>query len=152
MVSRLRSCEQAGIASHWCTCNEYEELNGRGAVTATDCGKYAVQQLNSLLVKYRGSVRAGYVCSELSLEKTVSARSRVNRRTGGREYLVVVQTLPGRSLFEVTFDQRDDGGGAFAALGDISRINMYGFQSHCTDDWKLKKHCYCVKDKRKLGN
>jgi len=120
-----------------------------------DAGNYAVLQLNGLLAKYRKTVRAGYVCAKLSLYKMVSARSRVDRQTGGREYLAVVETLPGRSMFEVTFAQRDAGGGSdarFGALGDISRINMYGFQSHCTDDWRLKKHCYCVKSERKSGS
>lgn len=145
-----RSCEQAGIVSHWCTCQEYKELDSSVGVAAVDCGAYAVRQLNELLVKYRKLVHAGYVCSTLSLKKTVSVRYRVNQRTGDREFLAIVETLPGHSLFEVTFDQqRHDS--KFGALGDISRINMYGFQSHCTNDWKLKKHCYCVKDKRKFG-
>jgi len=119
-----------------------------------DGGKYVVRQLNRLLAKYRTSVRKGYVCAELSLSKTVSARSRTNRLTGGREYLLVVETLPGRSMFEVTVNQGDIGGGAgaFGVLGDVSRINMYGFQSQCTDDWRLKKHCYCVKNGRKFGD
>lgn len=146
-----RSCEQAGIVSHWCTCNAYEELDKLDEMVAAG-GKYVVEQLNKLLVKYRSAVKNGYVCSELSLSKTVSVRSRaVDRLTGGRrEYLVIVETLPGRSMFEVTVGQSEPGG-ALDVLGDISRINMYGFQSHCTNDWKLKKHCYCVKDKRKSG-
>ncbi|XP_060841555.1 uncharacterized protein LOC132922196 isoform X1 [Rhopalosiphum padi] len=138
-----RSCEQAGIAPHWCTCDEYEELDRRSRM-AMDGGKYVVRQLNALLSKYRAMVRKGYACSNLSLSKTVSVRSRVNRGNGRREYLLVVETLPGRSMFEVTVGQEDDSG-AFGMLGDISRINMYGFQSYCTDDWRLKKHCYCVK-------
>lgn len=114
-----------------------------------DGGQYVVRQLNAVLAKYRSAVRQGYVCSNLSLRKTVSARSRVDRVSGRREYLLVVETLPGRSMFEVTVGQEDSGNGAFGMLGDISRINMYGFQSFCTDDWRLKKHCYCVKKNRK---
>lgn len=144
-----RSCEQAGIAPHWCTCDEYEELDRRSRI-AVDGSKYVVRQLNALLAKYQTAVRQGYACSYLSLRKTVSARSRVNRGNGRREYLLVVETLPGRSMFEVTVGQEDSGSnGAFGMLGDISRINMYGFQSYCTDDWRLKKHCYCVKKNRK---
>lgn len=143
-----RSCEQAGIAPHWCTCDEYEQLDRRNEVVA-DGGEYVVRQLNGLLAKYRTSVRVGYVCAELSLSKTMSARSRVNRRTGRREYLLIVETLPGRSVFEVTVNRKDSG--AFGMLGDVSRINMYGFQSQCTDDWRLKKHCYCVKNKNRTA-
>ncbi|XP_001945027.2 uncharacterized protein LOC100165313 [Acyrthosiphon pisum] len=142
-----RSCEQAGIAPHWCTCDEYEELDRRSR-TAMDGGEYVVRQLNALLTKYQTAVQQGYACSYLSLRKTVSARTRVNRVNGRREYLLVVETLPGRSMFEVTVGQEDSGSGAFGMLGDISRINMYGFQSFCTDDWRLKKHCYCVKKNR----
>lgn len=129
---------------HWCTCDEYEQLDSRSEMVV-DGGKYVVQKLNELLIKYRASVRKGYVCAKLSLSKTISARSRTNRQTGRREYLLIVETLPGRSMFEVTIAQVN--GDAFDALGDVSRINMYGFQSHCTNDWKLKKHCYCVKNK-----
>jgi len=113
-----------------------------------DGGKYVVRQLNALITKYQTAVHQGYTCSYLSLRKTVSARTRVNRVNGRREYLLVVETLPGRSMFEVTVGQEDSGSGAFGMLGDISRINMYGFQSFCTDDWRLKKHCYCVKKNR----
>lgn len=111
-------------------------------------GEFVVRQLNALLIKYRTTVHQGYVCSNLSLRKTVSARTRVNRVNGRREYLLVVETLPGRSMFEVTVVKEDSDSDAFGMLGDISRINMYGFQSFCTDDWRLKKHCYCVKKNR----
>lgn len=137
--------------SHWCTCKGYEQLDEHDEMVAIG-GNYVVEQLNRLLAKYRGAVKKGYVCSKLSLSKTVSVRCRMMDRLtdGRREYLVVVETLPGRSMFEVTVGQSEPGG-ALDTLGDISRINMYGFQSHCTNDWKLKKHCYCIKDKRKSG-
>lgn len=143
----FRSCEQAGIASHWCACNEYEQLDRLGE-TAVNGGQHVVRLLNGLLAEYRASVRKGYVCAELTLGKTVSARRRrrTDRSTGGGrlEYLFVVETLPGGSMFEVTVDQ-GDGDRAFGDLGDVSRINLYGYQSWCTNDWRMKKHCYCVK-------
>lgn len=145
-IFTLRSCEQAGVASHWCTCNGYEQLDRRSK-TAINGSEFVVRQLNGLLAKYRASVRSGYVCSELSLSKTLSVRNRLDRQTGRTEYLFTVETLPGWSVFEVTVAGRGDSDGArFDQLGEISRINMYGFQSNCTDDWRLKKHCYCVKD------
>jgi hypothetical protein len=74
----------------------------------------------------------------------------MNRESSRREYLFVVETLPGWSMFEVTVHREGNGSGhEFSDLDDISRINMYGFQSHCTDDWRLKKHCFCVKVERK---
>lgn len=112
-------------------------------------GKYVLQCLNDILTKYRTAVQKGFSCAKLSLSKVVSARSRMNRRSGRFEYLFIVETLPGKSMFEISVNQADDGNG-FGVLGDISRINMYGFQSHCTDDWKLKKHCYCVKKNTKI--
>lgn len=128
-------------------------MDSDGAMAA-DAGAYVVRQLNGLLAKYRQSVSDGYACSSLSLNRIVSARSRTVRLTGRREYLLVVETLPGRSMFEVTFGDRSDGGdggeGHFGGeLSDLSRVNMYGFQSHCTEDWRLKKHCYCVKKKKR---
>lgn len=118
---------------------------------AADAGAYVVRQLNGLLAKYRKSVTDGYACSSLSLNRIVSARRRTVRRTGRLEYLLVVETLPGYSMFEVTFGGGGDGGdGHFGGeLSDLSRVNMYGFQSHCTEDWRLKKHCYCVKKKKR---
>lgn len=142
----IRSCKEAGIVPHWCTCEGYKKLDHRSKI-AVDGSKYVVRQLNGLLVKYKASVHKGYVCANLTLSKTVSARSRVNRQTGRHEYLLIVETTPGRSIFEVTIDQEENGGSSFGMFGDVSRINMYGFQSKCTNDWKLKKHCYCVKKK-----
>ncbi|XP_050441154.1 uncharacterized protein LOC126846077 [Adelges cooleyi] len=133
-----RSCIQAGVNPHWCTCDNYMELdrNGRDAHIG---GRHVVAYLNALIVKYKWTVRKGSTCAEIKLNRVISIRHKVNKPD---EYLLVVQTLPGNSKFSVTVKRT--GEEQFDVLGDISRINMYGFQSVCTTEWRLKKYCYCI--------
>jgi hypothetical protein len=55
-----------------------------------------------------------------------------------------IQTRPGGALFEGTlrFDEETKN---IQMMGDISRINRYGTQSHCIDTTNVKKFCYCKK-------
>ncbi|KAK7476936.1 hypothetical protein BaRGS_00031795 [Batillaria attramentaria] len=58
-------------------------------------------------------------------------------------YQLTLRTEPGGALFEgtVRYDETFD---EIALAGDVSRINEYGKQSDCIDNFKLKKFCYCV--------
>jgi hypothetical protein len=48
---------------------------------------------------------------------------------------------PGKALFESTVHKI--GGKNFEVIGDISRINKYGNQSHCIHNPFLEKYCFC---------
>jgi hypothetical protein len=62
------------------------------------------------------------------------------------DYQLTIQTIPGGALFEGTlrFDEETKN---VKMMGDISRINRYGTQSHCIDTTNVKKFCYCKKQR-----
>jgi hypothetical protein len=62
------------------------------------------------------------------------------------DYQLTIQTRPGGALFEGTlrFDEETKN---VKMMGDISRINRYGTQSHCIDTTNVKKYCYCKKQR-----
>lgn len=64
------------------------------------------------------------------------------------DYLVVFITNPGNAIFEATVRQfvqpnRNSTEKDFKLAGSISRLNMYGNQSYCVNDSKIKMYCYC---------
>ncbi len=48
---------------------------------------------------------------------------------------------PGEAFFESTVQRNGDKN--FEVIGDISRINRYGNQSHCIHNSFLEKYCFC---------
>jgi hypothetical protein len=64
----------------------------------------------------------------LSFNRKLSGK-RVNRYV---DYQLTIQSRPGGALFEGTF-RFDEETKKVQMMGDISRINRYGTQSHCID-------------------
>lgn len=73
------------------------------------------------------------------INRFVKYGDRVNAQVN---YQLTFSTVPGNALFEATmqFDERDD---SYKMVSDISRINEYGHQSDCVDDYNLRKFCFC---------
>ncbi|XP_049867520.1 uncharacterized protein LOC126367808 [Pectinophora gossypiella] len=136
-VPSNRTCEAAYIDDHWCTCHKSYE-------TATDSGEtreaamHLVRHLNSLL-------REHPECARLKLGSVLEARELVagtpdKKELGWREYLVVVRVEPGGGVFEATLRRETH---HWALAGTVSRLNLYGDQSHCVHHFRLKLYCYC---------
>ncbi|KAH8263475.1 hypothetical protein KR044_009337 [Drosophila immigrans] len=135
-----RNCEQAGIAAHWCTCHQREELptnDGRVQRAA----RYLVRLINDRLVAH-SQCRTLYLNS--ILQAFIAAPHRKLLKDLDTDYAVDItlrlQTKPGLGVFESTVRMS---GYASALTGTISRINLYGSQSYCINDSALKMFCYC---------
>lgn len=150
-VAWNRSCDEAAITSHWCTCSSDSELTGSSEETDAAVINAAYSILKTvnehLKKKQKNSVKAGSSCAVLTLSKVLSVRSRLYRTSLLRnvvEYVLVMQVSPSSALFEATW--KSDG--SPVELNDISRINMYGKQGDCVSGSSdLKKYCFCVKKK-----
>ncbi|XP_071448112.1 uncharacterized protein [Hetaerina americana] len=161
-VPETRRCQDAGISDHWCTCltgkaaeEWYEGGTGttlRGEV-ADYAGKTLVNMINGILER---SPEAAKSCAPLSLDEVLEAKS--NGDEGGG-VMVRMRTSPGGAIFEGTLARRTKGidNSLSSSKGSsnsgeenvgISRLNRYGNQSACIDDYHLKIFCYC---KDKLG-
>ncbi|XP_068151114.1 uncharacterized protein [Drosophila tropicalis] len=135
-----RTCEQATIASHWCTCHQRKELptiDGRVQRAA----RFLVRLINERL-KSHSQCRTLYLNS--ILKAFIAAPDRQVLKESENDYavdiLVRLQTKPGLGIFEATVRMS---GFTSVLTGTISRINLYGRQSHCVNDSTLKLFCYC---------
>ncbi len=154
-----RTCEAAAILPHWCTCHQQKTIETDNPIVVKAV-KMVIHFINQELQNYKG------LCVELFMENVTDSvmmianddvlrfkdsLSDVIGRTvilGKKseaivDYLLNFRTSPGGGLFEVTVRHSlsDD---VLEILGDISRINEYGSQSHCIDTHKHKKYCYCT--------
>ena len=142
-VSLNRTCETAGIESHWCTCFERKDIS----ITDDRSEKAAI-----FIVKYINDLLKTYTkCMKLSLNSilfsNLEAKSdnfRVHIKRNQSMLLTVgIETKPSMAKFEATVRIPMDDTKQLQILGTISRINKYGNQSHCIHDYKLKLYCYC---------
>ncbi|XP_068151113.1 uncharacterized protein [Drosophila tropicalis] len=136
-----RTCEQATIASHWCTCHQRKELptiDGRVQRAA----RFLVRLINERL-KSHSQCRTLYLNS--ILKAFIAAPHRQVLKESENDYavdiLVRLQTKPGLAIFESTVRISEI---SINPTGTISRINLYGNQSYCINDPILKLYCYCL--------
>ncbi|KAL3879132.1 hypothetical protein ACJMK2_031443 [Sinanodonta woodiana] len=154
-ISNTRSCAEAWIPENYCACYKSDVLNPNDPVLEK-VANFIVHHINNLLTKYKD------MCAKLKLLKVqeaqlissgLSAKGEEETRLTfykfiskpekekHRRYLVVLETVPGNALFEGTVDYHIEKG--FEVLGDISRTNKYGNQSHCVKERRLKLYCLC---------
>ncbi|KFB36317.1 AGAP008326-PA-like protein [Anopheles sinensis] len=137
-IPTTRTCEDAGIAPHWCTCHEHKPLSktDRQVIQAA---RFAVNRVNHLLLDYPQ-------CSVLhlnSIEEASVGMSSDNITTQHKFSDINVRfvTKPGDGEFEATV--RIDSNNESFLTGTVSRTNLYGKQSFCVDDYRLKLYCFC---------
>ncbi|KAL3278183.1 hypothetical protein HHI36_013522 [Cryptolaemus montrouzieri] len=139
-IKPTRTCEDAGIANHWCACMKSTPVEITAEII--DTTNYAVNYLNGLLKGYKE-------CAKLQLKKVRNAQ-RLSHATKSLEskidvqdFLVSFETEPGDGSFEATI--RKTGKRKLEIVGTVSRLNLYGKQSACITDFHLKLYCYCKK-------
>ncbi|EDW03808.1 uncharacterized protein LOC6561697 [Drosophila grimshawi] len=139
-VPAERNCEQAGIAAHWCTCHQREELPTNNE-RVQRAARYLVRLINERLSAH-SQCRTLYLNS--ILQAFIAAPHHKMVKEINSDYAVDItlrlQTKPGLAIFESTVRMT---GYSSALTGTISRINLYGSQSYCVNDSTLKMFCYC---------
>ncbi|XP_022914321.2 uncharacterized protein [Onthophagus taurus] len=149
-IPENRTCENASISSHWCTCHESTKLPLNDA-TVTEVALHTVDYINRLL--------KGTECWKLNLAEITDARKFnfnkfnqtkfVQKNYYFEDISIVIKTEPGDGLFESTVRKRyqkkigNKTKYTLETVGSISRLNLYGGQSVCITDYHLKLYCYC---------
>lgn len=137
-----RSCDEASIEEHWCTCESSLPMDTDDDHVKKSA-KFLVKKLNYLLKPVRK------MCATLDLKTISDARvwSPSSEHQGHSKddniLTVVVQTSPGDAIFEgtVRISPPDEN---CELLGTVSRLNLYGNQSACVTNAVLRKYCYCL--------
>ncbi|KAL4235829.1 hypothetical protein ACF0H5_004219 [Mactra antiquata] len=146
-----RSCEQAGILPHWCTCKYHKKLSVSDPVV--------VKSSSILLEEIKHELRDySSICEDLTLYNIREAEELMDtdgiddewisyrKVKASRDIQVVIETMPGKAVFEGTV-RIDKDNGVNEVVGDISRITIYGHQADCINVFKLKKYCQCKKSR-----
>ncbi|KAH6934848.1 hypothetical protein HPB50_001532 [Hyalomma asiaticum] len=153
-----RSCDDAFIFPHWCTCQNRTvvPVNDPGVINASHA---LVSTVNSQLES------RAELCSPLALDKVIDATvSQPNdkvlrfvrhyhdvigrgvqlgkRVSAPLDYMVTVLVKPSRALLEATIRYYEPTE-QYVVLGDVSRLNRYGSQGECISDAVMRKFCYC---------
>lgn len=149
-IPEERTCADAGISENYCTCYKSKSVNITTNIIRR-MGMFIVSEINKLLSpKSR--------CHKLNLNSIKSAHKKipptnlieysiffgskhVTTEIDSGVYTVVIETRPGKGLFEATVDYEKNF--ALRILGSISRINRYGDQSFCIKDRFLRLYCFC---------
>lgn len=161
-----RTCAEAGIDGKYCTCIDKVNVSASTPL-AQSLALKLVESLNEILRNYSNQ------CAKLTLhnvtevsviysnsdqlnipEKQRQKKSWLSKLfdtdtvqdLSGR-YTVLFFTVPGYALFESTLDyaQFESESKQMTAVGEPSRLNKYGSQSHCMNTSLMKQFCFCKK-------
>ncbi|XP_047126415.1 uncharacterized protein LOC100210485 [Hydra vulgaris] len=161
----VRTCKNSGVEDHWCPCLNYKTLSV-AELMVINVTQAVVNFINGLIHK---NEKAQTLCSNLTVQTILSAGLKTpknevtqfiktNRNKDCDSCGVVYDTsIAQKQYYEVIFTVYPSNG-AFEANADvltdntivvdpnISRINLYGNQSHCilNDFPHLRPYCYCV--------
>ncbi|XP_061163854.1 uncharacterized protein LOC133172999 [Saccostrea echinata] len=134
-VSDVRNCSDVGVPSSMCTCSQYEKLDNFSKIYAEhNLSAIVVTKLNNLLKNHQT------ICEHLTLDKTISVYKAASIKRL-HVFKLTIRTLPGKALFEaaVGFDSSKNE----YKVEQILRINKYGDQSKCVNDYMLRNYCFC---------
>ncbi|XP_029164333.1 uncharacterized protein LOC114935626 [Nylanderia fulva] len=136
-VPDIRTCDMAHIANHWCMCHTSNTVawNDTGL---QDSVSFLVRELNDMLSNYP-------LCATLNLKLIKDAKVWLDKTDGATlmDYTVIIQTTPGDAIFEGTVRYKTDDN-TRNLVGSVSRLNTYGTQSACVDEFNMRLYCYCL--------
>lgn len=140
-IPASRSCYTASIAPHWCTCHEKKEVSTTDP-KVLQAAHIIVETMNNLISSYRE-------CQRLYLNSIITAivgssNEKIKNQTVSNHFVditVRLDTKPGYGEFEATVRVHEQN--RLELTGTISRTNLYGRQSECINDYKLKLYCFC---------
>lgn len=138
-----RSCEDASIDEHWCTCATYHTQNKSDPKVQTST-EFVIDQMNNDLEVY-GEHHNGDRCAKLTLKLIANYRlaEYLDVDNPRKVYIVLFQVSPSDGWFEATvkyfLNSKE-----FTLTESVSRLDTYSGQSECMRDNILKKYCFCI--------
>ncbi|XP_034472051.1 uncharacterized protein LOC117779843 [Drosophila innubila] len=144
-----RSCEDASIPVHWCSCELYKQVSVTDRLQ--DLARLVVYRINQYLIKMNHEKQ----CYHLNLRKLLLAERRQFFNEKGQEvyspngldsYRFKFTTKPNGGLFRATLSSNQDASYVIIREELISRLNSYREDSFCVQDRTSKKFCACLKN------
>ncbi|XP_017057378.2 LOW QUALITY PROTEIN: uncharacterized protein LOC108098753 [Drosophila ficusphila] len=144
-----RTCSQAGIEEHWCTCEPYKVIHGRE--WTEPIADSVIDRMNEYLVHKNLS----QLCSNLTLNYIHKTEIKTGLNASWHDELKEVETAVYRIKFKVEQNSADFQAtvvynsvtkNAEVDVEKISRTNTYKEDSTCIDDKLAKLYCICFSD------
>ena len=151
-IPKNRTCADAGIIPHYCTCGRWESISIYDIIIQ-NAAQALVKKINEFTNEQRS------LCYELHLSKLDYAlkydkedffnvlrnRKNVNVTMADQIYQIQVQVQPGDGIFEATVYHMVDMQIFVVLSEELSRVNSYNLQSHCilSKSPGLASYCYC---------
>ncbi|XP_046384897.1 uncharacterized protein LOC124155226 [Ischnura elegans] len=150
-IPEWRTCKIAWIDPHWCCCHSAEKDMDQEDPVVKEAASILIERVNELVDVYPQCAKRN-----LTLIKSAIMSSPPDELLPeeGKQVLqdlaLIVESDPGSALFEATVrliptKEEDEGNTTYdmKVIGTISRINRYGNQSACVDEFHAKLYCYC---------
>ncbi|XP_030381115.1 uncharacterized protein LOC115628976 [Scaptodrosophila lebanonensis] len=138
-IPENRTCADAGITPHWCTCNVFENIS-----TADRVVKIIISKLIKATNSYLSARHLSHRCSKLKLSQIISAKTKNDPEGKQQIFRLRYETKPKKSLFAATVRWNKKTGGIPINIDDISRLNKYQTTSNCIKDKTAMKYCICT--------
>ncbi|KAH8353218.1 hypothetical protein KR084_009684 [Drosophila pseudotakahashii] len=140
-----RTCSQAGIEEHWCTCEPYKVITGQE--WTTPIAHSVINRMNEYFVHKK----LNRLCSNLTLDyihKTEIKTSRYEERKKVEiaEYHIKFRVQQNSAEFQATVLYNNSTQMANVDVEKISRTNSYKDDSTCINDKLAKLYCICNSD------
>ena len=161
-IPKDRTCADAGIASHWCACLQWESVS----VTHNDVitsARALLKFINALTKPYR--TKCHYLLlKNVTHAQSISANMNIVRYNGSHDldgriakmnpkskmldnvlFQITIVTSPGDAIFEATVKYIAKSGQYNVNEREISRINPYGNSADCIlfTAPHLRQYCLC---------
>ncbi|XP_037943850.1 uncharacterized protein LOC119676670 [Teleopsis dalmanni] len=136
-----RSCADAGIPEHWCTCTHYENQSKKDKIV-----KYVTQKIIDQMNSYLKDKTLSKVCSELKLKDINTAHLKVEEDDGiqyNPTYRIRFVVYPKKANYEATAIYNPGKRSVELNVEDISCLSSYENVSQCINDKQAKKYCIC---------
>ncbi|XP_017487841.1 PREDICTED: uncharacterized protein LOC108376165 [Rhagoletis zephyria] len=138
-IPENRTCEEAGITEHWCTCVAYETVRTSDA-TAKIVTKLVIQEINQYLEDKNISSK----CSPLTLKSLKKVDKKLFDLPNRSTYRLDFTAKPKDPQFQATADYDNISKTITINVEEISRQNKYEGMSDCIDLKEAKKFCICT--------
>lgn len=164
-IPQNRTCHDADVDNHWCTCLHWKDLSADDPLVS-EASRYLINYINDLNANFTDA------CNKLTIKQVTRAQKiepekdllHFKKSADANGFIPDLsdQTKVENELYQLQLLAEPSGGMYEATVhynvvkkqfkvkeSEISRINKYGDQDHCIHDWfpNLRKYCHCKSPK-----
>lgn len=137
-----RSCEDASIPRHYCTCHGYFTIPTQNLLVQ-EAANFILNEVHKTILTNDGDFE---LCHHYKISKMISAGISNYKEVSRMDklyFLITFETFP-EAVFQGTVSiQMNVSSPKFKIEGSVSRLDIYKKKSWCVGNTTLKKYCYC---------